>query len=317
MNPKKWVYLLTGLGLFHKTKVAYPDVEEVILEGIDVKLRRIFMIEGVRIPRLKSGLHYLADDDRFVFYVNDGIRDDDFAQRFADAVTGSLVLARDVTTEEAFTSICIGEKMIKQGRFIRIKDIVGDIRSELYFRVMKSTGVSSEALDYVWHIVPSIVKSESLMDASNFYRESITQAWVADDDVFEIMSDNSDTPSSQADRVRVETAYQNAFKAIEAIIGEPPKDKKKLRTKLLEVGINPDEKVGYDLYGMKPGKEIILKKIVDMQHNRDKKAAHGKTNELRNIGYCELKDKQALARYLIASHIEAKLKVVNNATNFQ
>jgi len=309
MKATKWVYLLTGLGLFHKTKVAYPDVEEVILEDIDVKLRRISMIEGVRVPRLKSGLHYLAADDRFVFYVNEGERDDDFAQRFADAVAGSLALASDVATEEAFTSICIDEDTIKQGRLIRIKDIVGGIGSELYFRVMKSTGVSSKTLDYVWHIVPTIVKSESLMDASNFYRESIMQAWVADDTVFEIMADNSDMPSSQADRVCVESAYQNAFKAIEAIIGEPPKDKRKLRMKLIEAGINPDEKVGYDLYEMKPGKETVIKKLVDMHQARDKKAAHGKTNELRNIGYCELKDKQALARYLITSHIETKLKV--------
>ena len=73
-------------------------------------------------------------------------------------------------------------------------------------------------------------------------------------------------------------------------------------------GINPDEKVGYDLYEMKPGKETVIKKLLDMHQARDKKAAHGKTNELRNIGYCELKDKQALARYLIASHIETKLK---------
>lgn len=309
MKPKEWAYLLTGLGLFHKTKVAYPDVEEVILEDIDVKLRRISMIKGVRVPRLKSGLHYQAGDDRFVFYANEGERDDDFAQRFADAVTGSLALASDVATEEAFTAICIGEDTIKQGRFIRIKDIVGDIGSELYFRVMQSTGVSSETLDYVWHIVPTIAKNESLMDASHFYRESITQAWVADDDVFEIMSNNSDTPSSQAERACIETAYQNAFKAIEAVIGEPPKEEGKLRMKLIETGINPDEKVGYNLYGMKPGKETLLKKVMDMHQNRDKKAAHGKTNIPRTIGYCELKDKQALARYLIASHIETKLKV--------
>jgi len=79
--------------------------------------------------------------------------------------------------------------------------------------------------------------------------------------------------------------------------------------KLIEAGINPEEEVGCELYGMKPGKETVIKKLVEMHQARDKKAAHGKTNELRNIGYCELKDKQALVRYLIASHIETKLKV--------
>lgn len=307
MNSEKWAYLLTGLGLFHKTKVAYPSVEEVILDAIRVKLRRISLIEGVRVPKLQAGLHYLASDDRFIFYVDGGIRDDDFAQRFANAVIGSLALAYDVTTEESFTSLCISANLIRKGIFIRIKDIAPSIGDELYFRVINSMGVPSEVLDYVWHIIPAVLKNQYLMDASSFYRESIMLARVVDDDVFEMMSDGSDTPASQVDRARVETAYQNAFKAIEAVIGEPPKDEKRLRMELLKSGINPDENVGFELYGMKPGKETILKKIVDMQHNRDKKAAHGKTNEPRNIGYCELKDKQALARYLITSHIETKL----------
>jgi len=142
------------------------------------------------------------------------------------------------------------------------------------------------------------------MDAANFYRESIAQAWVADDDVFEFMCDNSDIPPSQTQRARIETAYQSAFKAIEAIIGEPPKDERKLRLKLREAGINPDEEVGYELYGMEPGKETIIKKLADMQRARDKKTAHGKTITPRTIGYCELKDKQALARYVILSHID-------------
>jgi len=307
MKTRRWVYLLTGLGLLHKEKVTYPNIEEVILDNIGVRLRRISL---TRKDRIRKPREELGHQDRFVFYVSNGIKDDNFAQKFADAVTGSLALAYDLAPEEAFTSICISEDMIKLGRFIRVKDILGSnaLGSEPYFRVVKCTGVPSEVLDYIWHIVPTIVKNQYLMDASNFYRESITQAWVADDNVLDIMSDNSDIPASQADRVRVETAYQNAFKAIEAVIGEPPKDKRKLRIKLLEAGINPDEMVGFDLYGMKPGKEAILKKIADMQHNRDKKVAHGKTDEPRNIGYCELKDKQALAGYLISTHIETKMK---------
>jgi len=149
------------------------------------------------------------------------------------------------------------------------------------------------------------------MDATGFYKESIMQAWVADDDVFEIMSDNLDMPPSQAQRASIETAYQNAFKTIEAIIGEPPKDQRKLRIKLFEVGINPDEEVGYELYGMKPGKETVLKKLMDMHQNRDKMAAHGRTTTPRTIGYCELKDKQALARYILLSHIYAINKSLN------
>ena len=314
MKPKKWVYLLTGL--LYPSKVVYPNteltlserIEEINLQKIGIRLKRVFITEKERIRKVP--IQYECKD-RFVFYIRDGMRDDNLAQGFADAVMFSLALIDDIAMEETPTAIGIPEDVIKKGRFLRIKDIVGSkgIGTELYFRVTHAVGVGSDVLDIVWHIVPIIVESESLMNATNFYRESIMQAWVADDAVFDIMRQNSDIPSSQAGRARVETAYQNAFKAIEAVIGEPPKNEGKLRTKLLAAGIDPDETVGFELYGMKPGKETIIKKIIDMQRNRDKKAAHGKTDELRNIGYCELKDKQALARYLIVSHIETKTKL--------
>ena len=143
------------------------------------------------------------------------------------------------------------------------------------------------------------------MDAAHYYKESIGQIWVADDDVFEIMQDKSDLPATRTEIARLETAYHNAFKAIEAIIGEPPKDIRKLRERLTQFGINPDEKGGYKLYGMKPGKETVLKKLTDMHNKRDKMAAHGKTNKPRNIGYCEIKDKQSFTRYILLSHINA------------
>jgi len=315
MKPRKWVYLLTGLR--YPTKVVYPNtelvlaesIEEINLQKIGIRLKRVFITEKERIRKVP--IQYECKD-RFVFYINYGMRDDNLAQSFADAVMSSLALVYDLAREEIPTAIGIPENVIREGRLIRIKDIIGSkgLGTELYFRVTDSVDVGSDVLDQVWHVVPTIMKSKSLMDATNFYRESIMQAWVPHG-VFDIMSNNLDMPPSQAQRVRVETAYQNAFKAIEAIIGEPPKDKRKLRTKLFEAGINPDEKVGYEMYGMKLGKETLLKKVVDMHQTRDKKAAHGKTNIPRTIGYCELQDKQALARHILLSHIYAINKNLN------
>lgn len=303
MKPQKWVYLLAGLMPPTKTKCT----EGINFEKIGIRLERIFLTEK---DRIRAAHIQQAHDSRFIFYINDGIKDDNFAQRFADAVMSSLALVCDVDAGEIPAVICISEDRIKKGKLLRIKDLIGvdGIGGELYFRVMRAVGVPTETMDYVWRVVPAIVENKSLMDAAHFYKESIGQAWVADDDVFEIMQDNLDMPKSQTEMARVETAYQNAFKAIEAIIGEPPKDKRKLRMKLIEAGINPDEKVGYELYGMKPGKERLLKKLVDMHQTRDKKAAHGKTITPRTIGYCELKDKQALAQYILLSNIDAITK---------
>lgn len=86
----------------------------------------------------------------------------------------------------------------------------------------------------------------------------------------------------------------------------------KLKSKLELAGINPAEIGGYRLYDMEPGKDKLINKVLDMQGNRNKKVAHGRTPK-RGIGYCELKDKQALSRHIILSHIELKLK--NQSSN--
>jgi hypothetical protein len=142
------------------------------------------------------------------------------------------------------------------------------------------------------------------MEATHFYRESICLVWIADDDVFEIMCDSSDVPTSLSETVRLQTAYLNAYKAVEAVIGEPPKDKRRLRARLAQVGIDPDEKVGFKLYGMTPGIETVLDKLLTMQKMRDKVAAHGKTHARFPITYCELKDKQGFARHFLLTAIE-------------
>jgi hypothetical protein len=313
MKLQKWVYLLTGL--MSPNKVEYKDGElafsqsreKISLERIGVRLKKVFLTEK---ERIRESNHRDSCNSRFIFFINDGIIDDNLAQRFADAVMSSLALVYDVAIEEIPRAIRISEDAIKHSEFVRLRDILGSsgVGSELYFTIMRSTGVPSEVLDYVWFVVPVVFKNQSLVDATHFYRESIMQAWVADDDVPELMYDNSDLPSSQGEKVRVETAYQNAFKAIEAVIGEPPKDERRLRMRLVEAGIDPDETVGYgfyERYGAKPGKEKLIKKLIDMHHSRDKKAAHGRTGVPRTIGYCELKDKQALAQHILLRHIDS------------
>lgn len=312
----------------YPAKTVYPDISpvsweilsesigDVYISTIGIKLRRVFLTEEDRVRQVHMQYEY-KNEDRFIFYIGDAKMDDNLAQRFADAVMLSLAVAHDVAIEETPKAIRISESCLKKGRIIRIKDVVGHegIGGQMYFDVVHAVGVPSEVLDYVWHIVPVILANQSLMDATSFYRESITQAWVTNDDVYEIMCENSDLPSSQVERARVETAYQNAFKAVEAVIGEPPKDETKLRLILIRNGVNPDEIVGYDLYRMKPAKETLLKKVIDMHQARDKMAAHGKTNIPRTIGYCELKDKQALACHIILTNINSILQSQNKASN--
>lgn len=192
MKPQKWVYLLGGLS--HPTKTVRSDteltlsenIEDINIEEVEVRLRKVFLTEKERLRRIP--VQYECKD-RFVFYIKDGVKDDVFAQKFNDAVISSLALVDDVTLEESPTALCIPEDLIQKTRVIRIKDILGKnyIGTWLYFRITSAIGVSDEILDYVWRIVPAIMKNQSLVYATHFYKESITQVWVADDDVFDII----------------------------------------------------------------------------------------------------------------------------------
>jgi len=95
----------------------------------------------------------------------------------------------------------------------------------------------------------------------------------------------------------LETALQNAFKAIEAVIGDPPKDYRKLERKLKEHDLEFDEKVGYG------SKKSLGQVIRDMNKLRDKKSAHGITSP-RAIKILDMLEYQACARHIVMSALE-------------
>jgi len=96
---------------------------------------------------------------------------------------------------------------------------------------------------------------------------------------------------------KVETALQNAFKAIEAVIGDPPKDDRKLALKLRNIGLDFQEEVGY---GNKDKLGQLIRKI---NLERDRKAAHGSTSP-RTIRIVDMMEYQACARYIVIAALE-------------
>jgi hypothetical protein len=94
---------------------------------------------------------------------------------------------------------------------------------------------------------------------------------------------------------RAESAFLNAFKVIESVVGEPSKNRavQKLSSKLNAQGIDPSEKVGYR------DKKSILERILIYHPLRDKIAAHGIGKVKRDLKLSEIIELQALARYVL------------------
>jgi len=102
----------------------------------------------------------------------------------------------------------------------------------------------------------------------------------------------------------MENALQNAFKAVEAILGDPPNDDRKFFSKIKAIGLDPNEEVG------RVAKTPLHKIIRDMNFARDKKSAHGST-QYRTITVSDLMEYQACARYIILAAIEKQLEEGN------
>jgi hypothetical protein len=305
---EKRLYVITGLNSpFQGLNVSSIDkhIKKLVIDDRKVEVSIVSIIEHRK--KYSNCLNF-SFEPRYLVRIENGLRDDNFAKSLVNSLMLALALSYDIVMDENPLAIVVNESSYKDNT-IRVGDLLGDkgIDSPEYNALSTGIGVPEEVIEFIWDIVPTIMENQYLQESASFYAESIGKVWVADDDVFEIKMDNSDFPLSPFDKASIETAYQNAFKAIEAVIGEPPDDIRKLRIILQQAGINPDEIVGYNLYDMSPGKETIIKKIIDMQRNRDKKAAHGKTFKTgRDIGYCELKDKQTLSQYIILSNIKFK-----------
>lgn len=103
--------------------------------------------------------------------------------------------------------------------------------------------------------------------------------------------------------IGMETAFHNAYKAMEALLGgEPPKNIVKLRERLESRSINPDQVAGFA--GLR---EDMLARVIRLQATRDKRSAHaGRTGiSARSITYFELMDAQYAAATAIKWRIEA------------
>jgi hypothetical protein len=116
-------------------------------------------------------------------------------------------------------------------------------------------------------------------------------------------------PRSAFDRQRVEQAFHNAFKAIEALIGgEPPGNDRRFLERLARAGVDGTELAGFD----RDLREPLIDVLKRVRSTRDARAAHaGRTSAARRgITYFELME----AQYAVRAALELALLTVAPAT---
>lgn len=155
-----------------------------------------------------------------------------------------------------------------------------------------------EVFEKTMPLLGRCISNEKVQLATSYLYESMKQlGW----DVCDWREERYDPEATRYVSVgAAESAFQNAYKAIEAIIGDPGKDRsdRKMKTRLQAIGLDPFESVGYLL------KEPLLERFKRYYAMRDSIAAHGSGKMKRPIKMGEIIDLQAMARHILLSYAE-------------
>lgn len=155
----------------------------------------------------------------------------------------------------------------------------------------------------LWEIVTRIADNEKVIFACNFLMSSYSEYQFMGDSIGEVILAHEEVPQYINEAVKLENAIHNCYKVVEAICGGTlPTSQKKLKNKLENIGIDPNELVGYETYGVFK-KEKIITKIEALRLARNERAAHGRIHKDRKSTFYELMDYQSLANALLVMFI--------------
>lgn len=154
------------------------------------------------------------------------------------------------------------------------------------------TGFLQSKQEVAWRRVPIVLSNPSIAQALRYMRTSLQNFYVYPSQVDEIIDDPAATANTPSEETHLETALHNAFKVIEALVGDPPKDDRKLALKLKALNIDSEEPFGYGT------PRPILQVIREFSRARDVKSAHGSTPK-NAITVAEVLEFQACAAYLL------------------
>lgn len=301
-------YLLLHLGVPHQEIWPPSAVERDILRSAKIAGRQ--MDVTVWAAALLWGEHAFESGLRYLMRFPRWRRDDARASRIGESVlyAVSLVCGPVFEMKEMVAVFGIPAAVAREKETLRLNGLLQtnvargfDIEA-LYFPAStlgEAFYLSQLHVDAAWKIAPLLVQDEPLYRATRFLKASQEgfHVWAGESEVLDHMDCAATTGAEQTS---FERALQDAFKAVEAVVGDPPKDDRKFFRKIRKAGLDPHQELGY------PDAMELHRVIRDMNEARDKKAAHGSTKP-RPITIGELLDYQACARHVVSRAVEHKL----------
>lgn len=241
-------------------------------------------------------------------------RNDLEATRFAEAVlyTASLVSMPVLDSTSDAAAFRVPKQLLAGKSAVSLDDLATleesrDWRDRIAVAPYTIIGSGSGFADFhykeVWKLVPAVYSHPNLFDAVRFLTNSRMNFLVMPGQIRDVLSEPEATALSGHDQTHLETALLEAFKAVEAVLGDPPKDERKLAKRLKKFGLRSEDLIGY------AEARRLDDTIRQMNRQRDRKSAHGSTPS-RDIRVIDLMDYQSCAEYVVLSALH---RVVENS----
>lgn len=250
---------------------------------------------------------YGSPTPRYAFHWSNGERRDEASVRLAEALACGLALARAPLPDPLGPLVLwLPATLVSRGRDVTLQELVECERSKRGSDAECRLSLSEIGnvrwydhlvLEDAWWIAVTAFRFPALFDATRFLSRSFQNFYVQPCDIDEVLSDTKRQPLTGTSPATFEDALQNAFKAIEAVLGDPPQKERRFLAKLAAHGIDGEQLVGHQ------DREPIRTMIHRMNEARDKRAAHGSTPN-RGLTVGELLDFQDCAEFVVRSELE-------------
>jgi len=298
----------------------YLQAARQALGRIDCNLKLVYLAsdEPVRSFREAS-----IQSRRHLIVIRDGVEDDDFAEIVSDSLQGALLLSTGfLPFEEPIYLIKVPLGFVNYAGRLDESDLTNFHENEVrYFDFQIEHNILHQCfnpmvsqLRRMFRLVPMLVNEPELLLSTGFLVMSYRDFQVSNP--VDVLSESRAVPLTRFYKCALENALHNAYKSIEALIGEPPKDirndkkRQKLFRNLRYWGFNPEETITrYDPAKGTYYKQPFFELIAEFAVCRDSMIAHGSTaRSKRALPLLMTFEYQQCASILLHTAVEHTLK---------
>jgi hypothetical protein len=268
----------------------------------------------------------MADNTLRTFFVLNGQSAvDDLAHEIAESIIFATELFYGPLIEAGEDNLTLRLPLAAcstQRRNLKVRDLVEAAVAEQAIPTWRGilTGeignckfIPDEYLAVGWVLSPYVRQNARIHDALSFYSASVRRFYPPPSIVEEACAVGIDLGRpNRSILASAEGAFQDAYKAIEAVIGDPPSADEKLAQRLESAGLHANEEVG--LVNKRP----LLTAIRELNRTRDQRAAHGSTPR-RGLSVLEVLECQKCAQLVLQAALDhiTRYKVIEHYFTWQ